>query len=153
MNELDTLQTAGFIWIIVGITLVLLEVIIPGGFVVFLGISAVITGLLAYFEFMVNFGVLFLFWAALSLFLILLFRSQVHKWFPSLERFKPTTEYTEMFEKEVEVVEDVGPDSDEGRVRFQGTTWKAMSREGNLTAGEKAKIIGKKNITLIVAKK
>ena len=150
MIGFETLQNIGILWMVAGIILIILEVIIPGGFVVFIGISAMITGGLSYFEIIEKISIQYVFWAVSSLLLIIIFRRQVHKWFPALERYNPISDYTEMFGKEVEVICEVGPESEEGRVRFQGTTWKAKSREEVIPAGRRAKTVGKKNITLFI---
>jgi membrane protein implicated in regulation of membrane protease activity len=152
MMEHITFQTIGLIWITAGIVLIILEVFVPGGFVIFIGISAVIVGVLSYLEVVENIKIQFVLWSLVSFVLILLFRSQVHKWFPALERYKPTTDHTEIIGEEVEVINTVSSDTEEGRVRFQGTTWKAKSKEETIPAGEKAKVVGIKNITLIVGR-
>lgn len=41
----------------------------------------------------------------------------------------------------VDVVEAVGDDHDDGRIRFQGTTWQARSVNGSIAAGSKAQLV------------
>ncbi|MDH5656787.1 MAG: NfeD family protein [Spirochaetia bacterium] len=152
MLEMMSMQTIGLIWIAVGVILIILEFIVPGGFVFFLGFSAVVVGGLSFFNVFDSVWMQFFTWAVFSLLLILILRSQVAKWFPALERYQPTTDYTEMYGKEVTVVSDVDTESEEGRVQFQGTSWKAKTKTGRIAAGEKAKIVGKQNITFIIEK-
>ena len=52
--------------------------------------------------------------------------------------------------KVAEVTERITPDNP-GRVRYQGTTWKAISYTETFDPGEKVQIIKEENLTLIVS--
>jgi membrane protein implicated in regulation of membrane protease activity len=41
----------------------------------------------------------------------------------------------------VVVMEDISDDHDNGRIRFQGTTWKARSTAGAIAKGERAQLV------------
>lgn len=50
----------------------------------------------------------------------------------------------------VEVVESVTSSDQKGRVRFGGTTWPAISKEGTIPKGKKAKLILRDNLVWTV---
>lgn len=147
---IDLASLLPLFWLIGGILLILLEFVVPGAIVVFFGLGAILTAAAVYFRMVDAPGLQFVFWSVSSLVLILIFRRQVRLWFPSLERYKPADEATELLGTEVLVTQDVTPDSSEGRVRYQGTSWKARSTGGPIPAGSKAKIAGRKNIILYI---
>ena len=53
--------------------------------------------------------------------------------------------------KQAEVVKAIKPDKP-GRVRFEGTTWKAVSFDETMKAGEKVEILRKESLTFVVTK-
>ena len=143
-------QNAFLYWITAGIFLIILEIVVPGAILVFFGAGAVLTGVILYFGFIEDPYFQLLFWSASSLLLILFFRRYLHLWFPALERYKPVVEADELIGKEAEVIEEINSKNDTGRIRYQGTSWKAKSLEGDFPAGSMVKIYGRKNITLLV---
>ena len=149
MPEVISSHLIPILWLSGGILLILLEVVVPGAVLVFFGVSALITSFFIYAGIIASHTQAFLFWSAASLVLALFFRRYIHKWFPALERYSPVSEAAEFLWKETEVIADVFPDKDTGRVRFQGTTWNAKSNKV-IPAGSKAYIVGKKNITLFI---
>ncbi|MBU3915229.1 NfeD family protein, partial [bacterium] len=50
----------------------------------------------------------------------------------------------------VEVVEETCSDHDKGRIRFRGTTWKAVTEFGRIYPGQKARIYARKDMVWIV---
>ncbi|MBE7438730.1 MAG: NfeD family protein [Spirochaetales bacterium] len=141
-------ELALYIWIFLGVALIVLEFIVPGLVVVFFGAAALIVALFISLGFFPAWQSQIFVWAVLSLLLILALRRQFRHWFPSLEEIGHPEE--SLTGEIVEVLEEI-PAGGEGRVRFQGTSWKARS-EQSIAAGEKVKITGRDNIILHVSR-
>lgn len=141
---------SGPAWIIFGVVLIIAEFAVPGAIVIFFGAGAVAVGALTMLGILTDLTGQLLAWAVLSLVMVLGFRRKVAEWFPSLERYDPKTDEMETVGKVVEVLEDVRPDSDAGRVRFQGSSWQARSVAGPVYQGARAKIVARENLLLLV---
>ena len=63
---------AWLIWSIVGAVMILLEFVVPGGIIVFLGISALLVGAGIYLEWITTIPEAFITWFMSSIFLMLL---------------------------------------------------------------------------------
>lgn len=50
----------------------------------------------------------------------------------------------------VQVVEPVSDQSDDGRIRFQGTTWAARAVDGSIPRGEQARLVYKDKLVWVV---
>lgn len=138
------------IWIISGIVMILLELLIPGGIVSFLGISALIVGLGVYFDFFDSIVTALTTWFITSLILIVTLRSVFMKYFEGDSIIQDVDEDKDSIGAIVEVVEEVEPYK-EGRVRYRETTWIARSDE-HFDIGAKARIINREgNIYIIKA--
>ncbi|WP_425460259.1 NfeD family protein [Leptospira fletcheri] len=136
------------LWIIAGITLMIGELFIPGTFVVFLGISAVLVGILSYFLDW-NIWIQFALWATLSGILILIGGATLRKFFPSRTEKSPLSP-EEGPGRIVSVTKDVLVERKGGRILFQGTEWDAISKTRRIPSGRKAEIIERENLTFIV---
>lgn len=147
---LDDPALMRWIWIGTGLALILFEFAIPGLVAVFFGAGAVLTGLLVALGLLDTFVAQLIFWVIASGVIIFSLREQVRRWFPALERYKPPEDEKDILGAVVEVVEDIGAEA-AGRVRFQGSTWKAICREGAVDAGQRVKITGRDNLTLYVS--
>jgi len=141
-------EAALYIWIVLGVGLIVLEFIVPGLVVVFFGVAALVVALAISLGFFPAWQSQVFVWAIVSLLLILALRRQFRHWFPSLEEVGHPEE--SLMGEIVEVLEEI-PAGGEGRVRFQGTSWLARSNEA-ISAGEKAKITGRDNIILYVSR-
>jgi membrane protein implicated in regulation of membrane protease activity len=117
-------QSIGYIWISMGIVMVILEFLIPGIFISFLGISAILTGLILFFVDMKFLNQIYL-WAALSTILIFFGGKFMEKIFPSDKVVSDKIEDSYVG-KIVKVTKKVTP-TQAGRVLFQGTEWNAKS--------------------------
>lgn len=137
-----------YLWIGLGLALIVLEFVVPGLIIVFFGAAALAVALLVSLGLFPAWQSQIFVWAVLSLVLILVLRRQVRRWFPSLEEVGHPEE--SLVGESVQVLEDI-PAGGEGRVRFQGSTWRAQSEEA-LSAGEVAKITGRDNILLYVSR-
>ena len=150
MEFLTSLGLTRIAWIVLGVVLIVLELVVPGAVIVFFGVGAILTGILVSLGLLEGFGNQLLFFAISSMVLVLLLRKQVAQWFPALGDYNPYNEEEDLSGRIVEVLQDVKPDSDEGQVRYQGTTWKAKSKVSVISAGQKAKITGRDNLLLYV---
>ncbi|MBT8493790.1 MAG: NfeD family protein [Deltaproteobacteria bacterium] len=128
-------------WLGLGAFLMLLEIVLPGLVVVFLGFGALIVALAVYLGWVagwINAGTLFF---VASLGSLLLLRGMFQRMMPGQVETGDTDDDTIGVGVEVEVIEDVGPGEDEGRIRYGGTTWRATSYDKLIPAGEKAKLV------------
>lgn len=140
-------HSIGFLWVSVGFALMILELIIPGIFIVFLGMAAVLTGLVL-FIFDMRFLYQIYFWAFSSGVIIFFGGRAMEKIFPSDKVVSEKTE--EPFTgKIVKVTQKITPDVP-GRVSYQGTEWTAKSIGSEIEVGRFARIYDKENMTFIV---
>jgi inner membrane protein len=141
------------IWIIGGLILMASEYLIPGFFIIFFGLGAVITGLLALLipGLEANLPLQLLLWLLTSVSSLAVLRKYLAKVFKG--RLTGDKEATDFSGQEALVTEKIPPGKS-GRIKFQGTTWKAVSYdEKTLRKGEKVEILKKENMTIIVTKK
>lgn len=139
-------------WIFLGggVLLMILEAMLPGGVAFFLGVGGVLVAALRALGLAMGPAMSVFVWLVLSTALVLTLRPILVKYFGGESSVKITDEDFEAMDKEVEVVEPVTPDSNEGRIRFRGATWRARSLEGKLPAGSRARIVYRENLTWIV---
>ncbi|MBI3395939.1 MAG: NfeD family protein [Spirochaetia bacterium] len=145
----EELRIAQWIWLVAGIAMVVVEHFVPGIIIVFFGIGGILTALLIALGALPTIGGQLLFWSLSSLVLLLLLRRQIRKWFPSLEDYNPYDEQSDLAGRIVDVVEDIEPGTDNGRVRLHGTTWKA-SAASLIRSGEKVRVVKRDNLILEV---
>jgi len=133
-----------YLWVLAGILLACLEIFTPGFVVIFFGIGALMTGILALIFPGLNQNLLwqFIIWAISSVGSLALFR----------RFFKKTFHGKEIIGQVAEVTETVSP-SKAGWVKFQGTLWKAISYDATCHPGDVVEIMKKDNLTLIVSKR
>jgi membrane protein implicated in regulation of membrane protease activity len=141
-----------YIWLLVGVLLIGLELLTPGFVVVFFGIGALINGLLSLLipGLSLNFLIQFLLWGGTSLLSLLALR----RFFKRTFRGKEIADdgHDEFVGQTAEVIEAV-TQKKPGRVSFQGTTWKAVTYDSDLAAGDSVEIMKKENLTLVVSKR
>lgn len=145
---------AFWIWLISGIILVLLEFLFPGFVVIFIGIASLLVAALHYFTIIDSFLHSILIWMGSSIVLLIFLRTLILRLFPSHSHTNKecTNEDKQMIGLLCEVVESITPNKP-GRVRFQETTWVALTDSTtNIEVGEKVKIVGRDNTSLIVQK-
>jgi len=139
---------AWLIWVITGFVFMVLEFIVPGGIIVFLGIASAIVGSLVYFGIITSVIHAFIAWFMISLFLMLVLRSVFIKYFEGDSSIQNVDQDEDSKGKIVEVVEDITPYK-EGRVKYLESTWSARSDE-ELDKGMKAVILSREGSTWIV---
>jgi len=137
-------------WVIAGSALVVAELIIPGGIVVFLGIACLMVAGALWLGFISTWvGSLTLFFIA-SLTLILLLRSLLSGFFEGDSSVANTDESLDEVNQIVRVIETIGPGHQAGVVAFRGTHWRALTHDVVIEAGSQAKIVSRENTTMIV---
>jgi inner membrane protein len=138
------------IWWVIGIVLVLLEFLLPGLVVVFLGLGAFLVAILLHFG--VIAGVLqeFLVWFLASIFFLVTLRFMVILYYPSDTKKKDVNEDHEVIGSTATLIEDI-TNLHKGRIKHSGSTWPVKSANGEeLKTGEKVEIVGRDNLTWIV---
>lgn len=136
------------IWISAGIIMVLLEFIVPGGIIVFLGTAALFVGASVYFGVITSVVSALIAWFISSIFLMLFLRSVFIKYFEGDSQIQNVDEDEDLKGSVVTVVEDVFPYK-EGRVKFRDSTWVARSEE-EILKENKAIIVNRDGNVLVV---
>jgi membrane protein implicated in regulation of membrane protease activity len=139
-----------WIFIGVGLLLIVIEAMIPAGVVGFFGISGVIVGILRYVGVISGLGTSFGIWLIISIALIIGIRPVLKKYLGGTSFFKLADEDYEAMDQIVDVVEPVGALNNDGRIRFRGSSWQARSEEGTIPKGTKAKIKYRDNLTWVI---
>ncbi len=142
-------QYGNYIWLGIGIFLSLIELLIPGVFVVFFGIGAISVGIILSI-FPIPFIAQILIWLVISVGGILLGAKFLHRLFPA-QATKDPSNYKIYENKITLVIKDIKPNKKHGRIQFQGTEWDASSNE-EILVGEYAKILHRDNISFSVTK-
>ena len=135
-------------WVVFGAVLVLLEIILPGGIVIFLGISSLIVGAGVYLGIIKTIVGALLTWFIVSIVSILFLRQLFIKYFEGDSEVQNVDEDADLIGSIVEVVDEVKPYK-EGRVKFRDSFWPARSNE-ELKVGAKALIESRDGNKLII---
>jgi len=137
-------------WSLVGLLLIASEMIIPGFTIFFFGAGALLTALATLIIPGMGVGAQTLLWAGSSIAAFLFLR----------KRFRSVLKGTIIYRdgdadkyagREAEVITPIAPDTP-GRIRFQGTSWEAISYDETLPAGEKALILRQEGMRFIVGR-
>jgi membrane protein implicated in regulation of membrane protease activity len=139
-------QLLTWMWLLGGLVLALGELAIPGMVVVFLGSAAMLVGLLRYLGVVESLGVSLAVWMAGSVGLLLGVRRSVMRFFPSSSQYNPHRPDLDALGQLVEVLEDVPAEGKPGRIRYEGTTWDALSEGEPIKAGSKARLVLRDNL-------
>ena len=140
-----------YFWILLGFLLVGSELLIPGFVIFFFGLGSLITGILTAVipGLKSSFILQVLIWlgaSALSLFTLRKYFARVFK-----GRLISAEKTDDFAGQKVAVIEAIGPDKP-GRIRFQGTSWRAVSYTESFQPGESVEILEKENLTFVVTK-
>lgn len=139
------------IWLIGGIVLMVLEFLVPGGIVFFLGLGAVLVSGLLYVGLIEGWIQAFTVWFIGSLLLVFGLRGVVQKFMPAQVDQGKTDEDLDAYDSIVSVCETI-PAGGEGRIAFRGSTWKARSyrHDRSFEQGAEVRIIFRENLVWIV---
>ncbi|ULQ58461.1 NfeD family protein [Brucepastera parasyntrophica] len=138
-------------WAIIGVVCIGLEMLLPGFVIFFFGMGGIATALLSLIPFVSQWLWLqVLIFIVTSLLSLIFFRRHFKRIFSGTV-FNPSKKNPEEVGagETAEVLETVGP-VQEGRIRFQGTTWSAQSSSGTIPAGSSARIVDRKGLVYIV---
>lgn len=138
-------------WLVAGVLLMLLEFLIPGLVVIFLGLGALVTSTLLYFGWIQNVYAAIAAFVASSVVFLLTIRRLVLRFYPSDSEKVETDEDALLIGQVAETMTEINPRDFSGRIRFSGTTWSAKSVAGAIAAGRRVRIAGRENIHLFVS--
>lgn len=138
-----------FLWSLLGLLLISAEMFIPGFVIFFFGSGAIITGFLSVLfpGISTNFALQGIIWILSSGLSFGFFRKKFAKIFRGTilnEKIDTDLGHT------VKVIEKITPEKP-GRVRYQGTSWKAISYTESFEPGTRVDIVEEKNLTFIVS--
>jgi len=138
-----------WIFFVGGLLMLLLEVFVPGGVALFLGLGGVVVAVLRFVGLLTDPLTAIVAWATLSAGLTIALRPIALRYFGGSASIGITDEDAETMGQTVVVVEPVHEDTP-GRVRFRGANWDARTLEGSLPKGAKARIVYRDNLTWVV---
>ena len=139
-------------WIFLGggILLMILEFAFPSGLALFLGFSGLSVGVLRFLGILTGTGSSIAAWLLLSVALTIVIRPFIKKYFKAESYFKLADEDYEAMDQVVEVVETVTYNDNSGKIRLNGTNWRARSLDGEIKPGQKVRLRYRENTTWIV---
>ncbi|TGK86782.1 NfeD family protein [Leptospira noumeaensis] len=137
-----------YVWILLGITLLFSEFLLPGTFVMFLGIGAIFTGILTRLV-PLEFYNQVVVWVVSSLVSILVGGSAVKRFFKSESSVDPFIQ-DDFLNQIVPVETDILVKRHGGKIRFQGTLWDAVSTDSKIPKGNFVRILSRENLTFTV---
>ena len=140
-----------FLWALLGLILIAAEMFIPGFTIFFFGSGAIITAFLSILipGLSGNFGLQSIIWLLSSILTLGFLRKKFAKIFRGTVLNK---EIDKDVGQTVKVIETITPEKP-GRVRYQGTSWKAISYTENFEPNEMVDIVKEENLTFIVSRK
>lgn len=139
-----------WIWLGLGLLLILLEFFLPGLVVIFLGLGAVLTAAMLYARVLTDAYLTVVFFTVTSVFLLLTLRRIILFFYPAYSEKSETDEDLLIAGQLAETISLVSEHNFDGRVKYSGTTWPAKSAAGEIPAHTRVEILGRENISLIV---
>ncbi len=137
-------------WTVAAFILMIAEFIIPGGIIFFLGAAClIVAGALALGLVSTWVNTMTLFFVS-SLALIISLRSFFTRFAGGDFTRANTEEILDDLDEVVEVVETIGPGDTVGRIRYRGTSWRALGDGSTIKQGSMARIVARDNTTYIV---
>lgn len=140
-------------WLICGLLLLLAEVLVPGFILFFFGVAALIV--LLFITLLPPFAGMFwlqlLLWIILSVVLVFFFRKKFSGTFQG-RMFR--SELEDFVGHEAEVLDEISPENP-GRIKYRGTTWRAVSEKEIIPQGGTVLLVRKsddESMTFIVKK-
>lgn len=135
-------------WVFFGVLLCLSEIFLLSFFVLFVGISAIITGILVLIFPGISLVWQIVIFGALSLVMLLIFCNKLKG---SFVKNKVNSDGDDFSNAVGIAEEDIMPGAAGGRVSFEGSSWPART-DVEIAAGEEVRVLRRENITLIVTK-
>ena len=137
-------------WIILAILFACLEIFVPGGILLNLGIASLIVAVGVQQEILDTWIITLTTWFIVATFLLILVYFITQRYFPGETIIENIYEEVDIYGKSVLVLEQIGPGTRAGRVEYQGTTWTALGNGSIIEASSQADIVCKENISLVV---
>jgi len=131
-------------WFIAGLVLLIMELVIPGLFIIFFGIGALVTGLCSIL-FDLSWEIETVIFVVTSILSLILLRKPLKNMIAKSDK---SAEVEDIIGEEAEVIETITPKVP-GKIYFHGTQWKAESSV-EIPVGSQVRIIQKRSIVLIV---
>jgi membrane protein implicated in regulation of membrane protease activity len=137
------------IWAVLGLLLILSEFVVPQFVVFFFGLGALLNGLLVAIVpgLSGRIPAQILLWLVTSSFSLGFLRKYFARTFRGSEGKMDDSGYVG---KNAEVIEPIEPDKP-GRVRFAGSSWRAIAYDETVAVGERVTILQKEGLTLVVS--
>ncbi|KFZ36768.1 hypothetical protein HR45_14185 [Shewanella mangrovi] len=139
-----------FYWLLVGAILMLAELVIPGGIVIFLGAACMIVAAALWLGLITSVAQAFTLWFIASIVLLLLFRQVTQRLVGGDSHVDNTDEELDIYNQVAVVKESIGPGERLGRVSFQGADWPALGDGSEIAAGRQVRVVCRDNIALVV---
>jgi len=137
-------------WASVGIILVLAELILPGGIVIFLGLGALIVAFVLTAGLTDNWMYALTLWFIITPVLWFMFRGVTRRLFGGDITVANTDQDIDNFGTIVTVTQTIGPGQSQGRVTFLGAGWDAVGDGSEIPAGSKVSLVSRDNTVLTV---
>ena len=137
-----------WIWIIVGVLLIIGEIFTAGFFLIWFGIAAIIAGIIAFFE-------LDVVWQGLAFVIIsAILLAGTRRLAERFTKKQPPGIGADRFINQTGIVlEEINNDKNTGRIRVQKDQWRAESLEGDIIAeGSKVLVVKIEGTRLVVKK-
>ncbi len=144
VTRLMDMDAITWMFLIGGVALLASEFIAPSLAAGFLGVGAMITAGLRALGIVDSVPISMLIWAISSVALLLPLRPALKRLVGRADVTRDSTDVEhdrDAMGEIVTVVEDVSEEHDNGRIRYQGTTWQARCTTGTLTKGSSAHLV------------
>ena len=143
--------TITYIWFAAALALALSEFIVPGFFIMFFGISAALVGVLRLLGIVQSLIPCLALWLLMGMGLFFSVGRFLRKHAQGERTVAVIDEDAAAYNQVVDVTVAIEPGGKDGRIRYQGSTWKARTLSGKaISAGGKARIIDRDNLCWIV---
>ncbi|MCE9679919.1 NfeD family protein [Shewanella sp. AS1] len=139
-----------FIWLLLGIILMLAEIILPGGIVIFLGLACLVVASALALGIVHGLVQSMTLWFIASIVLLLSFRHITQRWVGGDSHVGNTDEELDIYHQTALVKVTIGPGQQQGRVEFKGSEWPALGDGSLIEAGSNVRVICRENIALVV---
>lgn len=136
-------------WLASGVVLIVLELVVPGAILMFLGGGALFVAFLLWIGVLDHWMGAFTAWFVVSLAFIIVFRGMVQRISGGTSVAESTDEDLDASGTVVVVTETIRPEGP-GRIRYRGTTWPAICHDHVLEIDAKAKLVRRENLAWVV---
>jgi membrane protein implicated in regulation of membrane protease activity len=144
-------MSAAFVWIVIGIILILSELLATSIVAVFIGVGALLTGVLLHFGVIESLTLQLVVFGVTSLGTLIVARKRFQQWFGgfSMDQGEAHTQFRQDLGERVIVEKDFINGG--GRVKLNGVSWDALSND-ELKKGDVAWVTANEGIRLSVSK-